>query len=984
MGTGTRVVLDAQQQEAVDFDGRRLKLLGAPGTGKTTVLKERALRLIGEGVDPAAILFFVQDRRQAIDLRDALVRDVGRSVARPSVLTFHAFCWSLLTQAIPVTDPQETVAEIGFQLAGLAAEPVLLTAFDQRAFVRNLLREEDPSDWPVNGGLLHSPAFAGEVRDFLLRAQERLETPETLRALARERGRPDWDELASFFRRYLMRIEDPDTFEDGRPRLDFALVLTEARRVLGEHPDLHDDIRRLYPHVLADDFEEANRAEMAILEALLPGDGEVDRTAVIAGDLTGSVFSFRGADPSCLQELPAPEIVLERVYRRAVAPEVRLYSHVTDEARGIVAELRAAGTEGTSWGDMAVVMRDFRGLLGPLRRELNRAGIAYRVDGESIQLAQDPVVRPVLFLFTIACKRTGHEELWPALLTSELGGFAAHELVQLRRAARLAGVALHELCANESSVVLPVPVRQKLDQLCALVGDAHRWAAELRPDDCFWQLWNTSSWFRSLVEQEDHRRLDSLTTLADALARHTERRGSEARMADFIDTLASADFAPESVRLDKAEDAVTVTTAHAAKGREFAFTVVAGCVEGMWPDPSRRGLLLDVDLLVGPKDHADRQREALAEEERLFTLAVSRSEHLVLTGQRAGGSERSSAEPSRFLESFIGELPENNAEVRSLVRTPREAENLWRGTLAHADAPPEERLAALWGLARLAGVAPERWWWGRRWTENPMPVVGELKQSSYSRFSNYENCPLQYLLGQVLGLDPTTSYHMAFGSLIHGLLEDLEAGRLPKDLDALVAEAERRWRPEAYPPGAVSDFLKRDCREILARYLEFEAANGHQTLGVEEWFEFDVNGWLVRGKIDRIDRVVGEGLRLCDYKTSNSWKRDNDVAEDLQLSTYLLACVRDERLKAMGVPKAAELIFVRHAYNGKINRAQMLRPRDPDDGRTWDAVIEERIAGLLSGIEAEEFAPSPDAECRNCSFQSLCPMWPEGEELTVR
>ncbi|MFN2388059.1 MAG: ATP-dependent helicase [Actinomycetota bacterium] len=977
------VTLDDEQSRAVGSAAPRLKVLGAPGTGKTTVLRERARRLASkEGVDPAGILFFVQDRRQAIELRDALVRDLGRSVARPSVLTFHAFSWSLLTRGFPVTSPDGTMSEIGYQLAGLAAEPVLLTAFDQRAFVRSLLAQEDPDAWPVNGGLLTSPAFAGEVRDLLLRAQERLETPQSLRRLAEERGRADWVELAGFYERYLTKIEDPESFADGRPRLDFALVLTEARRVLGEHPELHQDVKDSYPHVLVDDFEEASLAEAALLDALLPDVRDTGRTAVVAGDPDGSVFAFRGADPTCLTDLDAAETRLRHVYRRASDPEVRLYSHVTDEARGVVAELRRAGAGGTSWGDMAVVVRDYRTVLGPLRRELNRAGVPHRVEGETVQLAADPVVRPVLFLFSIACKHPGHEDLWPSLLTSELGGFAAHELVQLRRAARLAGMPLHEICQRSGEAELAPEIVHKLDQVCALVAEACRWAEDLRPDEAFWRLWRACPWFATVVEDEDDRRLDSLTTLADALARYADRRGAGARMADFIETLASSEFAPESVRLDKAEDAVTITTAHGAKGRGFEFAVVAGCVEGMWPDPSRRGLLLDVDLLAGPKDHARRQRDALAEEERLFRLAVSRAERLVLTGQRAGGSERSSARPSRFLTDLVGALPIENAKVPDLALTPREAEIVWRRALADPKTDAARRLASLWGLGRLA-ADPDRWWWGRRWTENPIPVVGEHKQSSYSRFSDYENCPLQYLMGQVLGLDPTSSYQMAFGSLVHGLLEDLEAGRLPKDLDALVTEAGRRWRAEAYPPGAISEFLKRDCREILARYLRYEADNGHETLAVEQWFEFDVRGWRVRGKIDRIDRVQGNGLRLCDYKTSQSWKRDAQVVDDLQLSTYLLACVRDEHLKEMGVPKTAELIFVRHDFGGKVNRASLQRPRDPEEG-TWDEAIETRIGTLLSGIEAEEFAPSPDAECRYCSFKTLCPMWPEGAELEVR
>lgn len=976
--------LDQGQRRVVDFEGARLKVLGGAATGKTTALVERAARLVDDGADPAGVLVFTFNRRAAMSLRDRLVRRLGRSVAGPSVMTFHAFAWSLLTRGFPVQAPEGTSSDVGYQLAGYTDEPVLLTAFDQRALVAQLLAEEEPADWPVNGALLSSRSFAGEVRDFLLRVQERLDTPSDIRRLAAERGREDWGEIAGFYGRYLSKLDDGAFFGDGRPRLDFARVLVEARRVIGEHDALAADLETVYPHVLVDDFEEGNRAELALLEALLPpsaGDG-LGRSAVVAGDVNGSVSGFRGADPRCLADLEAELATLGVAHRRREAPELKLFPHVTEEARGIVAHLRQAAAAGTSWGDMAVIVRDYRTMLGPLRRELNIAGVPHRVDGEALDLPSDPVVRPILTLFSIACRRPGHHEQWPSLLTSELGGVGSHELAELRRIARLRGAPLETICADPQAARLPAALEAKITGICSLVSEAARWVAGQSPDDCFWRLWTSSDRFAPAVAGDDDRRLDSLTTLADALARFTERRGPAARMADFLETLSSADFAPESVRLDRAHDALSITTAHATKGRELELAVVADCVEGAWPDPSRRGLLLDLDLLDGPKSHAERRRAALEEEERLFELATSRATRVLLTGRRAGGSERTSAEPSRFVSRLVEEIPESNSEVPSLMFSEAEIAVAWRRTLADALASPARRLAAVSGLAALPGVDTKRWWSGRAWTKNAVPVAGEHKKTSYSRYSSYDNCGLQYLLGQVLGLDPETTFYMAYGSLIHTLLEDLERGELPADLEALVAEAKRRWRPEAYPPGAVSEWLKRDCTEILDRYLRLEMGNGHKTLRVEEKFEFDVAGWTVRGKIDRIDEVYGNGLRLCDYKTGR-FKRDQDVADDLQLSTYFLACMRDESLRKLGTPKTAELLYLRYQDGNKIKRATMQRPKSPDDGRPWDEVVEERVGGLIEGIDAERFSPSPEANCHFCSFKPICPMWPEGRELTA-
>lgn len=959
-----------------------MKLLGPGASGKTTALIERAVRLVDDGVSAEGILFFVGDRRHAISLRDRLVRRLGRSVAGPTVRTFHAFALGLLTRPFPVTTPTGVETELGYQLLGLEAEPTLLTAFDQRAFVRSMLEKEDPADWPVNGSMLHSNAFAGEVRDFLLRAQERLYEPSDILRKAEEFQRGSWIELAGFYERYRQHLADPASFDDGRPRLDFAGALLEARHLMIEHGGVLEDLRLLFPHILVDDFEEANRAQWSLLEALLPSSGD-DRSAVIAGDPGGSVFVFRGADPNNLVLAPADqEVELTARLRPRDVPAVHLFSHVTEEARGVVAEVRKAHADGVPWGEMAVILRDYHQLVGPLRRELWRLGVPFHIDGEALHLGHDPVIRPLINLFAIACKRPGHQQLWQDLLASELGGFTSADLAEIRRATRLTGVELHELCAG-AHADLPASLRARLDEVCALVAKACVWAETLSPDDCFWQLWEEGEPFVQAVADGDDHKLDPYTTFADALARFAERRGRSSRMHDFLETLESAEFAPESLRLARSAEAVTVTTAHAAKGREFTFAVVAGASEGVWPDPSRRGVLLEVDLLAGLRDFADRRRAALGEEERLFRLAVTRAEDVAITGQSAGGSDATAVEPSRFIELFAP-LPAGNSEVPSLVLTRHEAETYWRRLAADASTPPSGRFAALWGLASLPEVDAGRWWWGRRWTQNPLPVTPEPRKTSYSRYSTYENCGLQYLLGQVLGLDPESTYQMAFGSLIHGLLEDVESGKLQPDLEGLVAEGERRWRDEAYPSGAVTAYLRREMRSILDRYLRMEHGK-QEIIAVEKPFSFEVKGWKVRGRIDRIDKIDG-GVRLIDYKTSNSRKFPREAKEDLQLATYLLACLKDDELKELGAPKAAELVYVRHEWRGRISRVQQTTADNlpPGGSATWDQAVESRIVSMLEGIESEDFTPNVKADCMFCKFKTLCPLWAEGEELEVR
>ena len=70
--------LDPAQQRVVDHRGGTLRVLGAPGTGKTTALVEAVVsRVLHDGVDPGEVLVLAPTRVAAARLRE-------RRTARPA------------------------------------------------------------------------------------------------------------------------------------------------------------------------------------------------------------------------------------------------------------------------------------------------------------------------------------------------------------------------------------------------------------------------------------------------------------------------------------------------------------------------------------------------------------------------------------------------------------------------------------------------------------------------------------------------------------------------------------------------------------------------------------------------------------------------------------------------------------------------------------------------------------------------------------
>jgi putative RecB family exonuclease len=116
---------------------------------------------------------------------------------------------------------------------------------------------------------------------------------------------------------------------------------------------------------------------------------------------------------------------------------------------------------------------------------------------------------------------------------------------------------------------------------------------------------------------------------------------------------------------------------------------------------------------------------------------------------------------------------------------------------------------------------------------------------------------------------------------------------------------------------------------------------------------------LIRGSIDRIDRLPSGGVEVTDYKTGKVGKQ-KDVDESLQLSIYALAC-RDAL--GLGTPERVTLYFTESA-------TRMSTTRTDAQLDTVRAEILERVARIRSG----DFAATPSAEaCRRCDYARLCP-----------
>ena len=465
---------DAVARRVLEHDTGPLRVVGGPGTGKTTLLLAAAARRIRSGAAPENVLLLVGSRRAAGELRarlTALVHDADegvRTTREPLVRTVHSYAFGVLRlHAARHGDPP----------------PRLLASAEQDAVVRDLLAGElygwpggdvPGSGWPER--LLPAiglPGFATELRELLLLAAERGLGPDELRALGGRFDVPEWEAAGRFFRTYEQVVLLRGAAGRGAPQatapaLDAAELVGAALDALADDAELLAAERARVRHLLVDDAQDLDPQQMELVRVL----GRTAQSVLVAGDPDQAVLGFRGADPSGMDAVEAPTEVLTADHRarpavRAAASrlaarlpgaglgrtrvgppgdasahdlptgtvDVRVFGSAAQEAAWIADGLRRAHLQhGVPWSQMAVLSRSARRALPVLRRGLLAAGVPIAVPTDEVPLARQPAVVPLLMVLRYAARPDDLDaDAATALLTSPLGSADPMRLRRLRR-----------------------------------------------------------------------------------------------------------------------------------------------------------------------------------------------------------------------------------------------------------------------------------------------------------------------------------------------------------------------------------------------------------------------------------------------------------------------------------------------------------------------------------------------------------------------
>ena len=1016
-------VLDASQHAVVEHRGPVLRVLGAPGTGLSTVAVEVVAQRVERGEATAdGCLLLAPTRLAAARLRDAVTARLGGTTTTPLARTHQSLGFGILREAAAlVGDPT----------------PRLLSGPEQDVILGELLAghaagESQAPPWPGSVHLaLPTRTFRGELRDLLMRAVELGLDPEDLARLGRAHDRPEWVAAAHVLLEY-----DEVTALSAPGAFDPAWILGAAADHLEADPEALDRLRAGVRLVVVDDAQELTPAALRLLQVVVAGGG-VD--LVLLGDPDAATQTFRGADPRLFVTAwpDAPTRLLSTSYRcggEVLVTATRVAAHIgvvggaahrrvanaphggdveahllrtaAQEASYVAGRLREAHLlDGVPWSRMAVVVRG-GGRTATLRRVLRGAGVPVDTATADLPVRDEAAVRPFLTLLRCALDVVaGAEQLDPVdvvdVLTSPVGGADAVLLRRLRRSLRR--LELDDGGGRPSDVLLaeavlnPFPL-DRIGPEASPARRAHRVLAAavdaLRDGEgvevVLWRMWSASGlagpWRDAALGGgpgggRADRDLDAVLSLFDASARFVDRLPG-ASPADFLDHVLGQDVAGDTlVARAPAGESVALVTPAASAGLEWDLVVVAGVQEGVWPDLRLRGSLLGstdlVDLVTGRGgDPRAARAQVRHDETRLFHVAVTRARHrLVVTAVRSEDEQ-----PSPFLD-VVDPLPHARAftDVARPLTLPGLVAEL-RRELAGDD--PGVRGAAVTALATLAaqgvpGADPAQWWALRDVSDDrPRRAPGVPVSVSPSTIDHFGRCRLQWVL-RAAGGDGPSMGAQDIGTLVHEVAHDLG----DTDAATYAAELEARWGRLGLAPGWLS---RRDLGRAqsmttrLARYVGEADAAGWRKAASEERIRVALGRAVVAGQVDRVEVDAGGRVRVVDLKTGASKPTLDEVHRHGQLGAYQLAVEEGAFTQHGNRSGGAALLQLGRAAAAKSTSLQLQPPLELDDEPAWARELVEEVADAMSGAV---FAATPGSQCGTCQVKDSCPAYAEGRRL---
>lgn len=686
-----------------------------------------------------------------------------------------------------------------------------------------------------------------------------------------------WLELAHVYKLYRDKLH-------SRGYYDYSDMIVEVISQLEQNPELRSDVQERFSHVLIDEFQDTNPAQLRLAHLVADhhsSNGQPNLMAV--GDDDQSIFKFNGAELSnmlnfrsfykiekavvLVENYRSSQAILDTAHLLAEQINDRLTKREADIVKNLIAKNeppvmgtiqhlsyptrehqlnmvanQVAAERKKNTGTIAILARGHDSLLR-LAEQLQTRGVAIRYERQNNALNHPIVVQVLLVCDLLVAINNGNEVasnvILSELLRESIWGVSTEALWQLAIDNRFRPHWIKSLLASEDprvSKLMKNLMELARESTTAPLSLMIEYVVGLRPHNEFTSPLRARYFKDKTTTSSYLEALSALRLLIDLT--HEFSTKNEANLADFmqfvhINRENNRLITDSSVYLS-GNDAVQLLTVHKAKGLEFDSVYVIDANEEYWkPHSGGRKSPVNLPLQAYGEDADDYAR--------LFYVAATRAKH------------------SLFVSSFY-----SNAAGDSLLSAP----------FVRAVLPPQKIDFSEAGDAQTVLESALSWPQLAEAEEGYLlqPVLEEFTLSPTALLNFLDvtaGGPNYFKERDLLRLPEAKTISQSYGTAIHAALEHAQklVNKSAFDIDEVL---------QAYDDALVEQHVS---PEEFERYLPL----GQRTLGTlfetygytlqpksssEQKLSCTLEGGVrLVGKLDRIDGQDKSKLVIADYKT---------------------------------------------------------------------------------------------------------------------
>jgi len=959
--------LDASQRIAAETILCPALIDAGPGTGKTRTLIARIVHLIEEqNVAPDTIVALTFGNNAAEEIRARLHSVLGERAERVWIGTFHAFGYEILKKD-------------GHPL-GLPDAPALLEPADAAALLETHLDRLrlDHLEY-LNNPSLSFPA----ILECISRAKDELVTPTqyakiALQQLENPLVKPSKEQAKTVRGQETQQARDQTKANDKARKtyetatvytvyqellqtagkLDFGDLIMRSVELLQNFPEVQTKWQAQFPHVLADEYQDVNRASAKLLQ-LLAGEG---KGLWVVGDFRQSIYRFRGASPENMTRFEADFLgatrLRLRVNYRSRPAIVALIGAATkslfDEQTGGIPHRNLWNAERgiSDYAGIIIAGADDEysqadGIAAHIQHWVERGipahkqAILCRSNSQCARIAELLAARnvPAQHLGTLFEREEVRDMLALLSLVTETDGSALVRVAEFP-AYRLTQADVQNLLAASDAAGVPFPkaigwgidnadisapgraalIRLYKDMNALVFGKSDAYTFLTR------YLFEYSDYLRPLLDNDTFANRQKRLALSRLLAftqgltnRIVPKEGEDLRHL-FLTHLRFllATKSERNVRMPpiSAQEGVVILTVHGAKGLEFPVVYLPNLVKGAFPMRKQGAAVLPPNALFAELDE-DTDEDAVDIEDRCaFFVALSRAQEQVVLSYPKQVKGR-----SQTLSSFLTKLQVDAKEIGAEFLT--------------------------WGQSQTAPPkAPN--------SDTAFDIAEQVY--STSQLETYQKCPRRFYYENVIKLTPSheSREYLTFYRCLNDILERYHKAKFAGEA---FTETDARdlftlsWQQEFDTLTPHRLLLQQRAYEMIGKAMTFERSGA---IHEEKYFILELENGRVGVRGDLVTDG-GETVEITQFKRRRLSKDDHTEEK--------LAVLRRAASEKLGKPV---VISVQSLTDGET------RVSEHKESLESNRVEKYNIA--LSGIRAGDFAPTEDdRECVGCAFFVICP-----------